>query len=140
MLRSTVDIERSHDFWQLASTVNSQFATGSRRGDKILSLLTVAGVMRLMLGQKRMRMGATALAYTGPLKLPQRVGVLRIRGVNAMVSNLVLGPEYTAHARIFGGRLCWDHVYLDSDMDESTAAGLTDRIFELLRQVGKESA
>jgi hypothetical protein len=140
MLRSTVDIEESHDFWLLASKINSQFVANSRRGDKYLSLLTVAGVMRLILGQKKMRMGATALAYTGPLKMPQRIGALRIRGVNAMVSNLVLGPEYTAHARIFGGRLCWDHVYLDSDMDESTAAGLTDRIFDRLRQVGKESA
>lgn len=140
MLRSTVNIERSQDFWRLASSINSQFVANSRRGDKFLSLLTVAGVMRLILGQKKMRMGATALAYTGPLKLPRRIGAVRIRGVNAMVSNLVLGPEYTAHARIFGGRLCWDHVYLDCDMDESTAAGLTDRIFERLRREGKESA
>ena len=87
-----------------------------------------------------MRMGAAALAYTGPLKLPRHVGAIRIRGVRAMVSNLVLGPEYTAHARLYGGRLCWDHVYLDCDMDESTAAGITDEIFDLLRRVGKESA
>lgn len=140
MLRSTVDIHGTHDFWRLAAAVNSQLVTNSRRGDKFLSLLTVTGVMRFILRQRKMRMGATALAYTGPLKLPQSIGAIRIRGVHAMVSNLVLGPEYTAHARLFAGRLCWDHVYLDSDMDGHTAAGITDEIFDLLRRMGKDSS
>jgi hypothetical protein len=140
MLRSTVDLQKTHDYWQLASKINSQLVANIRRGDKYLSLLTVADVMRFLLGQRKMRMGATALAYTGPLKLPQHIGAIRIRGVRAMVSNLVLGPEYTAHARLFGGRLCWDHVYLDCDMDERTATGITDQILDLLRRVGKESA
>jgi hypothetical protein len=136
MLRSTVDIETHHDFWQLASTINTQLVGNSRRGDKYLSLLTVADVMRFVLGQRKMRMGATALAYTGPLKMPRKIGAIRIRGVRTMVSNLVLGPEYTAHARLFGGRLCWDQVYLDCDMDETAAAGITDAILDLLRRMG----
>jgi hypothetical protein len=140
MLRSTVDIEARHDFWQLASTINSQLVANARRGDKYLSLLTVADVMRFILGQRKMRMAATALAYTGPLKMPQHVGAIRIRGVRTMVSNLMLGPEYTAHARLFGGRLCWDQVYLDCDMDEATAGGITDAIFDLLRRMAREPA
>jgi len=138
MLRSTVDIEKEHDFWRLASTINSQLVASSRRGDKYLSLLTVVDVMRFILGQRKMRMAAAALAYTGPVKLPQQIGAIRIRGVRSMVSNLPLGPEYTVQARLFGGRLCWDHVYLDCDMNEDTAGAITDEILDLLCTTGRE--
>lgn len=140
MLRPTVDLEADQDFWELASTINTGLTSAARRGDKYLSLLTVADVMRFMLGQRKMRMAAAALAYTGPLKLPTAIGAVRIRGVHSMVSNLDIGPEYTAQARLFDGRLSWDQIYLDSDMDQTTAAALTDEILDLLRQVGKETA
>lgn len=138
MLRTTVNLGAKEEFWRLAAAINTQAVAAARSGDKFLSILTVADVMKFILGQRRMRMGATALAYTGPLKLPDRIGGIRIRSVRAMVSNLVLGPEVTIHARLFGGRLCWDHVYLDTDMDDSTATELTDEILDLLREVGKE--
>ena len=56
-----------------------------------------------------------------------------------MVSNLALGPEFTAHARLWRGRLWWDHVYLDSDMDEELAAALSDEILEKLAATGREA-
>ena len=83
-------------------------------------------------------MGATALAYTGPLDFPTAIGAIRIRSVRAMVSNLVIGPEVSAFARLWSGRLWWDHVYLDCDMDHETAAGIADGILDLLVEVGKE--
>lgn len=138
MLRSTVNLGANQDFWQLAETINSQTTAAARRGDKYLSLLTVADVMRFFLGQRKMRMGSTALAYTGPLKMPENIGAIRIRAVHAMVSNLVLGPEVTVQVRLWRGRLWWDDIYLDSDLDETTATEITDDIFDLLREVGKE--
>lgn len=140
MLRPTIDLKADQDFWELASTINTGLTSAARRGDKYLSLLTVADVMRFILGQKKMRMAAVALAYTGPLKLPTTIGAVRIHGVHSLVSNFNIGPEYTAQARLFDGRLSWDQIYLDSDMDQTTAAALTDEILDLLRQVGKETA
>lgn len=139
MLRTTVDLEAGQDFWRLASRINTQLVTSIRRGDKYLSLLTVADVMRFILRRRNMRMAATALGYTGPLKLPKIIGEIRVRGVRSMVSNLSLGPEYAAQARLFDGRLCWDTIFLDCDMDEHTAAAITDEILDLLREIGKDS-
>jgi hypothetical protein len=140
MLRETVAVAADPDFWQLATTINTQFLRSSRRGEKFVALLTVADVMRMILGQRKMRMSATALAYTGPTALPDRVGAIAVRAVHAMVSNLVLGPEYTAHARIWQSRLIWNHIYLDCDMDNDTAAAITDDIFELLHDAGKDAS
>jgi len=138
MLRPTVDIGADDDFWLLARRINAQSVAAARRGDKFLSLLTVADVMRFILSRRSMRMGSTALGYTGPLKLPVRIGDIGIRTVHALVSNFVLGPEFTAQVRLFRGRLWWDTIYLDADMDEARAAGITDEILDLLREVGKE--
>jgi hypothetical protein len=138
MLRPTVNLRADDDVWRLAERINTLTVIAARRGDKYLSLLTVADVMRFILSRGNMRMGSTALGYTGPLKLPESIGAIAIRAVHALVSNFVLGPEFTAQARLFRGRLCWDTVYLDSDMDESLAAGITDEILDLLREVGRE--
>jgi len=139
MLRSTVNLRAGENVWRLAERINAQTVAAARRGDKYLSLLTVADVMRFILARRNMRMGSTALGYTGSLKLPQRIGTIAVRAVHALVSNFVLGPEFTAQARLFRGRLWWDTIYLDSDMDESLAAGITDEILDLLREVGRES-
>ena len=139
MLRETVDVPTDPAFWELAATTNTRFSSSARRGDKYLSLLTVADVMRLILKQRTMRMAAAALAYTGPVALPDRIGAIAIRRVHAMVSNLALGPEYTVHARLWQGRLIWNHVYLDCDMDATTAAGITDDILELLSEAGRDA-
>jgi hypothetical protein len=139
MLRATVDLEEDQNLWLLAEKINADFLAVNRRGDKYLALLTVEGAMKMILRQRRMRMASTALAYTGPLKIPRQIGSIRIKSVRSMVSNLVLGPEYTAQARLWDGRLWWDTIFLDCDMDRATAAAITDDIFHRLREAGEES-
>ena len=87
---------------------------------------------RLMLGLRTMRMSHTALSYTGVADIPETFGPIRLLGLHAFVSNFTLGPEYTAQVRWFAGRLWWDSVYLDTDMDDLTARALGVEILALL--------
>jgi hypothetical protein len=137
MLRYTIAIDTSDDIWGLAGRVNSNVHKGTKRGDKYCFFLTSAGMMRIILRQRRMRMGSTALAYTGATPVGPRIGEITVDGFHAFVSNLVLGPEYTAQARLFRGRLWWDAMYLDSDMDCAMATAITDEILERLHDAAR---
>jgi hypothetical protein len=137
MLRYTVPIEEGHGFWELAQRFNDQVYRANSRGDKYCSLLMSAGLMRMILRQRSMRMGSTALAYTGPTSIGPRIGSIEIAELHAFVSNLVLGPEYAAQARLFGDRLWWDVIYLDSDMDGTTAGAIADETIERLHDAAR---
>jgi hypothetical protein len=138
MLRFTVNLGRGEDFWGLATRINSQVHTAGRRGDKFCSLLTSAGLMRMILRHGGMRMGSTALAYTGPTSIGPIVGGISIEELHAFVSNLVLGPEYTAQARLFRDRLWWDVLYLDSDMNGQTAQEILAEVFQRLHDANRK--
>ncbi len=43
-----------------------------------------------------------------------------------------MGPEYTAQVRLADGRLWWDVVYLDADLDRRAAGTLGGEIRSLL--------
>jgi hypothetical protein len=78
-------------------------------------------------------MGTTALSYTGPSRLPRRFGSIEVSSPEVFISNLTLGPEYTAQARLADGELFWNIVYLDCDMDRATADRISDEMLEILR-------
>lgn len=134
MLRFTTRIPRDAGFRDLAQTLNAQIYQAARRGDKYHNLLMSRAVMKMMLGQDRVRMAHTALSYTGVSNLPRDYGGLHLAGLHAFVSNFVLGPEYTAQVRLFAGRLWWDFVYLDCDMDAKQAAILAEEILLTLEE------
>ena len=62
-----------------------------------------------------------------------------IRGVHSFVSNIAIGPEFSAQARLFRARLCWDFVYLDADMDEAAARALAGDVLERLEEAAHET-
>ena len=59
-------------------------------------------------------------------------GSHRVIGIHAFVSNIDLGPDYTALARLLDGQLLWDIVYMDSHMDSSQANLIAEEICALL--------
>ncbi len=123
-LRFTVEVAGDDEPWRLAAEIGRQIDGAASGDDKFLAAIWSPLSMRAILGQKRQRMGTTALSYTGPLTLETAgrgpEGLL-VRDVHVFVSNFPLGPEYTAQARIFRGRLVWDIVYLDADMTADEA-------------------
>lgn len=126
--------DSAEPFWGLARRITDQVAAGSRRGDKLWSVLFSERVMRMMLGQRTERMAHTAVSYSGVTRLD----ATGVRGLHAFVSNLPVGPEYTALARMFEGELLLDVLYLDTDMDRPRARAVADGILATLRGAGTE--
>ena len=52
--------------------------------------------------------------------------------MHGFISNNRLGPVSTAFAKIFRARLSWNFVFLDSDMDVTTAESIADDVLDLL--------
>jgi hypothetical protein len=133
MLRVSVRMPAGADLWTTAQEVNERFSTGARRGDPFHSVRLSAAMMRPILRQRQQRMGTTALSYTGPSRLRRRFGSIEVSSPEVFISNLTLGPEYTAQARLADGELRWNIVYLDCDMDRATADRISDEMLDILR-------
>ena len=133
MLRVTVRMPAEADLWATAAEVNQRISAGARRGDTFASVRLSAAMMRPILKQRRQRMGTTALSYTGPSRLPRRFGSIEVSNPEIFISNLTLGPEYTAQASLADGKLRWNIVYLDCDMDRATADRISDEMLDILR-------
>jgi hypothetical protein len=133
MLRVTVPMPSQADIWTTAADLNEKISSGARRGDTFSSVKLSAAMMRPILGQRKLRMGTTALSYTGPSRLPKSFGKIEVSSPEVFISNLTLGPEYTAQARLADGELRWNIVYLDCDMDRATADRISDEMLGVLR-------
>jgi len=119
--------------WELAKALNEQIHVASRRGEKFTSVSMSKLLMTSVLAKPRFRMGHAALAFLGPVSLSACYGEIKPCGLHAFVSNIVLGPVYTANARIFMGQLVWDMIYLDCDMDTRTAERIAGDILQELK-------
>lgn len=140
-MRFTSTVGEKEAFWELARRIGGQMYRAFQRGEKFLFCLTSAGLLRLIIRLGRMRFGSVAVSYTGPLDLPEELGDgLGVRGIHAFVSNMPVGAEYTAQARLFRGRLWWDIVYLDSDMDDHGARAIADDVLARLEEAAHERA
>jgi hypothetical protein len=133
MLRVTVPMPAGADLWTTAAAVSERFSAAARRGDTFHSVRLSTAMMRPILRQNRQRMGATALSYTGPARLPSRFGAIEVSSPEVFISNLTLGPEFTAQARLADGELRWNIVYLDCDMDRVAADRISDEMVDILR-------
>jgi hypothetical protein len=133
MLRVSVPMPADADLWATAGILNVKFSAAARRGDTLHAVRMSPALMRPILRQGRQRMGTAALSYTGPSRLPRRFGSIEVSSPEVFISNLTLGPEYTAHARLAEGELKWNIVYLDCDMDRAGADRIADEMLDILR-------
>jgi hypothetical protein len=132
LLRLSVDVSDGDDLWQLAATIHRDIDRAMRRGERFLASLWSHFSMRMVFAQRRARMATTALSYTGAFGRPDLVDNPRISCIRAFVSNFPLGPEYTAQARLFRGRIWFDVVYLANDMDAAQAEKIAETMRALL--------
>jgi hypothetical protein len=135
MMRFTTQMHAGSEFWALAHELHNAFYRSFKRGDKFAACLISASLIKMVFGLKVFRMGTTAVAYTGVPKIKNAYGPIRVLGVRGFVSNFGLGPEYSAQTRIFDGKLLWDILYLDTDMDHATAQAIADEIHAILEAV-----
>lgn len=133
MMRYTVSMSPGDGIWDLARRFGDMAHKAFKRRDVFCSNWLSPMMMKTIL-RSSMRMGNTALSFTGPLELEENYGKTGVRRVHAFVSNFGLGPEFAAQARVFRGELIWDIIYMVDDMDQQTAERLCEDIFELLAQ------
>ncbi len=128
MSRLTAPVSGEVGMWGLAENIHRRVYESARRGEKFAAALMGRPLMQAITRLKAFRMGATALSYTGPDRVQRRFGSLSVTGVHGFVSNIPLGPEYTALVRLSDGALIWDIVYLDADLDRDAAQAVAREI------------
>jgi NRPS condensation-like uncharacterized protein len=131
--RVTCRLAVEDELWTLARALQEKISVSMRRGDKFINAVMSKLLMRLTIGLKAFRMGTTALSYTGPLRIKNAFGPIRLEALHFFISNNVLGPEYTAQASLFQGALCWNIVYLEPDMTRDTAVAIGEEIIDYLK-------
>ena len=134
MLRYTFTVTGDQPVWNLARTVNDTIQHSFQRGDKFTASLMSEGLMKVLLGLKSMRMGATALSYTSGSDVLNQYGETKVRALHGFVSNIDLGPEFSAQVSLFNDGLIWDMVYLDQDMDRAEAEEIAGEIRAVLEE------
>jgi hypothetical protein len=137
MMRCAVELHTGLGFWDIAGAFQQRIYRSARRGEKFLATSLTKRVMRAALHERSFRMAETALSYSGALRLAQAYGPFRVRGLHAFVSDIPVGPEFTALARLDGDRIQWDFLYLAEDMDRSDAETLADDVLEVIEDAGR---
>ena len=137
MLQYTVALNAEVGFWKLARLIENDISQSTKRGEKFIAGLMSKHLIQLLIRLKSIRMGTTALSYLGAVNLQKRYGPTQVLGLHGFVSNNVLGPELAGFAKIVSGRLSWDILYLDSDMDRALAQGIADEILVIIESAVK---
>jgi hypothetical protein len=132
MGRFTVLMGADRGFWDLARDVNERVYRFGSSGDKFIASVLAKSLMAVVFGLRSFRMATIAISYPGPLLIDRDYGPLYLRELHAFVSNFGLGPEYTAQVRLMEGRLWWDIVYLDTDMNYPQAKEIANKIHVVL--------
>ncbi len=138
-LRYTLRMGPGRGLWALARELAVRVRAGARRGDRYHAVRLMPAMMGWLVRRRSARMAATALSYAGAVSLERRYGAIEVRGLHAFVSNIPLGPEITALVKRFRGRLVWDLVYLDADLDADAARALAEAIVEILERACAEA-
>ena len=133
MQRYTIRLDERQSLWQVAGKLHAQIYTSLKQGDKYVAHLMSEGLIRMVTRLRSVRLAMTALSYTGVPKVRPQYGPIRVRGLHGFISNVDFGPQYTAQVSLTSGRLVWDIVYLDKDMDHRQARALADEVQEVLR-------
>ncbi len=131
MLRFSSRLWPERDLWDLAREIGGEVHAGAKRGEKYAYSLTSAAVMDHLIRSGRQRMAATAISYIGAARLAPE-SRFPVTALHAFVSNFRLGPEYTAQVRLYAGRIWWDILYLEPELDRDAAGRVAAEIRNLL--------
>jgi hypothetical protein len=137
MISFSADIKEKPDLWETAQQINEITYRLLKSGDKFCYYLLSPLMMKALIKSKSFRMSHVAMSYTGHLQLHKIYGGIEVSEVHAFVSNFGLGPEYTAQVRLFDKKMTWDILYLDTDMDVSSAQIIADDIRNYLEQAAE---
>ncbi len=131
----TSPINAQSDFWELTHEINEAMYQAAKRGHKFSAVIMSKGFIKSMFRAKAFRMSTIALNYNGAINLEPHYGDMELLGLHGFVSNHFLGSEYAGRAQILFGQLQWDLIYLEADMDHTTAQNIATEMCNILKQV-----
>lgn len=137
MLRYTVGVSGENDIWDITRRLHEKIYRSFKQGDKFLASRMSESLIKMFYGLKSMRMGASALNYSGAVSLESQYGEIKVKGLHAFLSASDLGPELSAQVRIFNNELWIDFMFLESDMDRETAEKIVGEVKAILEGAGK---
>jgi hypothetical protein len=132
MLRFTVDVSGEMDLWDLSRALHDKIYHAFKQGDKFLASMMSESLIKMLVRTKSMRMGATALNYSGAVPLETEYGEIKVRGLHAFLSSFDLGPEVSAQARLFDDGLWVDFMFLETDMNKEMAGKIVGEVKAIL--------
>jgi hypothetical protein len=136
MLRYTMDVSGTSDIWTLTRTLHDKIYRSLKRGDKFSASQMSESLIKMFVGMNSMRMGATALNYSGAIPLETQYGRIQIKSLHGFLSSFDLGPEVSAQARLFNNELWIDFMFLETDMDRELAAKIVGEVRYILETAG----
>jgi NRPS condensation-like uncharacterized protein len=132
MIQLVIDMGPSRGFWDLCREINQSVYQTGKTGDKFISANMSGTLLQMLFRFKSFRMAVTAMNYSGAIPLQKSYGDIKVVGVRGFASNFGLGPEFSAQTLIFNGKLSWNIIYLETDMNAETANKITNEIKEIL--------
>src|SRR5258706_1304608 len=121
MLRFTEEVSAKSNIWEVTRSLHNKIYCALKRGDKFFAVLMSESLLKMFTTMKSMRMGSTALNYSGAVPLDSQYGEIKVTGLHAFLSSFDLGPEVSAQARLFKDELWIDFMFLETDMNRETA-------------------
>jgi hypothetical protein len=138
MIQLVIDMDIKRDFWDVCHEINQSVYQTGKSGDKFISANMSGTLLQMLFRYRTFRMAVTAMNYSGAISLQKAYGDTRVVGVRGFASNFGLGPEFSAQTLIFNGKLFWNILYLEADMNVDTAQQITDEIKEILVSKAQE--
>ena len=138
MLQLAVDMDPAQDFWALCRKINEAVHRTGKTGDKFISANMSGTLLKMLFRYKSFRMATTAMNYSGAISLQPAYGDIQVLDVRGFASNFGLGPEFSAQTILYKGKLSWNIVYLETDMNAETAQAITDEIRQILVSQAEE--
>ena len=134
MLRYTLLVPEQVSIWSLAKDLHQKIYRSLKQGNKFTASRMSEALMKMLIQMKTMRMGASALNYSGAVPLEKKYGNIKVNGLHAFLSSFDLGPEVSAQARLFNGELSIDFMFLGTDMTRDLAKKIVGEMKTLLEQ------
>jgi hypothetical protein len=136
MLRYSMDVSSEMDIWELAGSLHDKIYYSLKQGDKFPASRMSESLIKMFVGLKSMRMGNTALNYSGAVPLKTQYSGIKVKGLHGFLSGFDLGPEASAQARLFNDEIWIDFMFLENDMDREVAGKIVGEVQAILERAG----
>ena len=138
MIQLMINMNVDREFWDICREINESVYQTGKSGDKFISANMSGTLLQMLFRYRTFRMAVTAMNYSGAIPLQKTYGDIHVVGVRGFASNFGLGPEFSAQTLIFNGKLIWNILYLETDMNADTAQQITDEIKDILVSKAQE--